>query len=30
MNKNGEEAGGQTEPGSLLSYSRSGVKDARV
>ena len=30
VNKNGEEAEGETEPGSLVSYSRGGVKDARV
>ena len=30
VDKNGEEAGGETEPGNLISYSRGGVKNARV
>ena len=27
---NGEETGGEREPGNLISYSRGGAKDARV
>ena len=28
--KNGEETGGEREPGNLMSHSRGGAKDARV
>ena len=30
VDENGEEAGGEREPGNLISYSRGGAKDARV
>ena len=30
VDKNGEEAGGEREPGNLISYRRGGAKDARV
>ena len=30
LDENGEQAGGEREPGNLISYSRGGAKDARV
>ena len=30
VDKNGEEAGGEREPGDLISFNRGGAKDARV
>ena len=30
VDTNGEEAGGEREPGNLISYSRGGAKDASL